>query len=196
MSRQIANALRAVDGGANSAAAIVMLTCVLMVRPAAAQDASDPQSLVPGLRVRIAAPDVAPGKVVGTIDKVDKDSVTIDVPGRQQPIDVPRDKIMNVDVSEGPRSRWVDVGIGAGAGAAAGAVTCVVANDKSRSGFVNISDGVAAGVCGLLGAALGAVIGAAIPPGERWRPMAASGYRISLVPRLDHELGFAVSMAF
>ncbi len=193
---QQVGAVRRAAGRCANGTAIALLTCVLLMKSAAAQVASDPQSLVPGLRVRIVAPGAAPGKLVGIIDKVDADSVTIDVSGRHEPVSVPRDKILSLDVSEGPRSRWVDTGIGAGAGAAAGALACVAANDGPRNGVVNISDGVAAGVCGLLGAGLGALIGAVIPPGERWRPMAASGYRISIAPRLDHELGFAVSMAF
>jgi hypothetical protein len=194
MSKQNCNTRRTVMHCANAGILAAMLAGTLMAKPAAAQDTSDLQSLFPGQRVRIAAPGVAPGNVVGSISKLDTDSVTVDMSGRHQSISVPRDKILSVDVSEGPRSRWVDLGIGAGTGFAAGAVFGLVAQGRSRTGFV--SDGAVAAVCGLLGGGLGALIGATIPPGERWHRLSTSSYRISFVPRFDHDLGFALAMAF
>jgi hypothetical protein len=194
MSKQNSSAVRTVRRCANTGVAIAMLICVLAADAVGADDTSDPQSLVPGLRVRIVAPDIAPGKVVGSIVNADTESVTVAVSGRHESISVPREKIMTMDISEGPRSRWVDVGIGGGAGLATGAVGCTVANGKSKGDFV--SGGTVAAVCGLIGGALGALIGAAIPPGERWHRLASSSYRLTVVPRLDHELGFAISVAF
>jgi hypothetical protein len=48
----------------------------------------------------------------------------------------------------------------------------------------------------LFGALVGAVIGAAVPPGERWKEIAATRYRISFAPRLDHGADLAVAWRF
>jgi hypothetical protein len=66
------------------------------------------QSLTPGMRVRILAPGVAPNKVIGTVEKVSDDAVTLKIPGRSEPVSILREKIAQLDVSEGPRSRGVD----------------------------------------------------------------------------------------
>src|ERR1700691_608853 len=77
---------------------------------AIAADGDSPlqQSLTPGMRVRILAPGVTPNKVIGTVEKVSDDSVTISVPGRTEAVSILREKIAQLDVSEGPRSRGVD----------------------------------------------------------------------------------------
>jgi hypothetical protein len=79
---------------------------------AAAEDVPLQQSLTPGMRVRILAPDLSPSKVIGTIEQVSDDSVTLGVPGRNEPVSILREKIARLDVSEGPRSRGVDATIG------------------------------------------------------------------------------------
>ncbi len=174
--------------------ALVLLTLARTSAFAAGEDAPPSQSLTPGMRVRILTPDISAGKVVGTINSVDDRSVTIDVPGRSEPVSVLREKIARLDVSEGPRSRGVDAAIGAGIGAAIGAAGGALAGGSQNSHLV--SSGEVAAVCAVLGAGLGALIGATIPPGERWNEMAASRYRVSFVPRLDHGLDLAVAWDF
>src|ERR1700679_1059726 len=133
---------------------------------AIAADGDSPlqQSLTPGMRVRILAPGVAPNKVIGTVEKVSDDSVTLNVPGRTEPVSILRGKIAQLAVSEGPRSRGVDSAIGAGIGAAAGAAGCALGNGSGQGHIV--STGAVAGICALLGGGLGALIGAVIPPGD------------------------------
>ena len=174
--------------------AVVLLTLAFASASAAGEDAPLQQSLTPGMRVRILAPDIFPGKVIGTIYRVDDQSVTIDVPGRSEPVSVLREKIARLDVSEGPRSRGVDAAIGAGIGALIGAAGGALAGGSQNSHIV--SNGEVAAVCAVLGAGLGALIGVAIPPGERWNQLAATRYRVSFVPRLDHGLDFAVAWTF
>jgi hypothetical protein len=169
---------------------LALLSVACMSVSVAGEEASMQQSLTPGMRVRILAPDVFAGKVVGTIKVVDDTSVSIDVKGRAEPVAVAREKIVRLDVSTGPRSRWVDAAIGAGIGAVGGAVA-----GGSQDSHV-VSNGEVAAVCALLGAGLGALIGAAIPPGEHWSEMMASRYRLSFAPRLDHGLGLAVAWGF
>jgi len=160
---------------------------------ASAADAEVPQ-LTPGMRVRILAPDLSPSKVIGTIDQVSDDSVTLDVPGRNEPVSILRTKIARLDVSGGPRSRGVDATIGGLLGAGIAAAGCALANGSGRGQIV--STGAVAGVCALFGGGIGAIVGVAIPPGERWKEVSPTGYRISFAPRLDHGLDLAVAWKF
>jgi len=174
--------------------ALVMLSLASASASAAEGDASLQQSLTPGMRVRILAPDVSRSKVIGTVEQVTDDSVTLDVPGRNEPVSVLREKIVRLDVSDGPRSRGVDSAIGAAIGAGIGAAGGALTNGSGRGHIV--SGGEVAAVCALFGAGLGALIGAAIPPGEHWKELSATRYRVSFAPRLDHGLDLAVAWQF
>jgi hypothetical protein len=161
---------------------------------AADGDVPLPQSLTPGMRVRILAPEVAPGKMIGTVTRVSDDAVTLDIPGRSEPVSILREKIARLDASQGPHSRGFDSAIGAGIGAAVGAAGCAAANG-SGSGHI-VSTGAVAGICALFGGGLGALIGAVIPPGEHWKEIAATRYRVSFAPRLDHGADLAIAWKF
>jgi hypothetical protein len=175
-----------------NALAFLTLACLFASVSAAGEDAPLDLSLTPGMRVRVLAPDISPSKVVGTVNRVDDKSVTIDVAGRSEPVSVLRDKIARLDVSTGRRSRWVDAAIGAGIGAAASALAC--GSDERKHSIVNNTD-VTAG-CALVGGLLGAAIGAAIPPGEHWNELPVTRYRVGFAPRLDHGLNLAVAWRF
>jgi hypothetical protein len=174
--------------------ALVLLFLACTSESAADEDAQLQQSLTPGMRVRILAPEVSPSKIIGTVNQVSEDSMTLDVPGRNEPVSILREKIARLDVSGGPRSRGIDAAIGAGIGAGIGAAGCALANGSGRGHIV--STGAVAGVCALLGAGLGALIGVAIPPIERWKQMSATRYQVSFGPRLDHGLDLAVVWQF
>ena len=175
------------------------LVLLVAFTSAIAADGDTPllQSLTPGMRVRILAPGVALNKVIGTVEKVSDDAVTLNIPGRSEPVSILREKIARLDVSEGPRSRGVDAAIGAGIGAGVGAIVGAVADsNQKKNQVVNISDGAVAGAGALFGALVGAVIGATVPPGERWKEIAATRYRVSFAPRLDHGADLAVAWKF
>jgi hypothetical protein len=173
-----------------------LLLLSLACASASAADVAAPlqQSLTPGMRVRILAPEVSPSKLIGTVKQVSDDSVTLDVPGRNESVSIVREKIARLDVSDGPRSRGVDAVIGAVIGAGAGAAGGALANGSGRGHIV--SGGAVAGVCALLGAGLGALTGAAIPPGEHWKEISATRYRVSFAPQLEHGLDLAVAWQF
>ena len=171
------------------------LLCVASTAASSADgDAPLQQSLTPGMRVRILAPEVSPHKVIGTVEKVSDDSVTLDVPGRNEPVSILREKIARLDVSEGPRSRGVDATIGALIGAGVGAAGCAAGNGGGHDQIV--STGAVAGICALFAAGLGALIGVVIPPGEHWKAISASRYQFSFAPRLDHGADLAVAWKF
>jgi hypothetical protein len=174
--------------------ALVLLFLAGTSKSAADGDAQLLQSLTPGMRVRIQAPEVSASNVIGTINQVSEDSVTLDVPGRNEPVSILREKIARLDVSAGSRPRGIDAAIGAGIGAGVGAAGCALANGSGRGHIV--STGAVAGVCALFGAGLGALIGVAIPPAERWKEMSATRYQVSFAPRLDHGLDLAVVWQF
>jgi hypothetical protein len=180
--------------GVRLSGALVMLSLTCLTARAADGDALLQQSLTAGMHVRILAPSLSPSKVIGTIAQVSDDAVTVDIPGRSEPVSISREKIARLDVSDGRRSRGVDSAIGAGIGAGIGAAGCAAGNG-SGSGHI-VSTGAVAGVCALLGAGLGALIGAAIPPGEHWKTIAESRYRISFAPRLDHGANLAIAWNF
>lgn len=171
-----------------------MLSLASASASAADGDVTLPQSLSPGVRVRILAPDLSPTKIIGIVTQVNDDSVTIDVPGRSQPMSILQEKIARLDVSQGARSRGVDAAIGAIIGAGIAAAGCARWNSSGQGHIV--STGEVAGVCALFGAGLGATIGVAIPPGEHWKEISTSRYRLGLAPRLDHGLDLAVAWKF
>jgi hypothetical protein len=161
---------------------------------AIAEDAPGIPPLAPGMRVRIAAPDVSAGRIIGTVTAVDAESVTLDIPGSSAAVSMPRDKITHLDVSESLRSRWINAAFGAAAGALGGAV--FGGNHKSSLFHSDYSTGEAATDGGVLGALVGAAIGALIPPGERWMSGGGASYRVSLAPQFQHGVGLAVAMKF
>ena len=174
--------------------ALVALFLASISAFAAEEDVPPLPPLTPGMRVRILAPELSPSKIVGTVNRLSDDSVTLDLPGRNEPVSILREKIARLDVSDGSRSRGVDAAIGGVIGAAIGAAGCAWAN-RSGQGHL-VSTGEVAGVCALFASGIGAIIGVAIPPGERWKEMSVSRYRVSFAPRLDHGADLAVAWKF
>lgn len=176
------------------ACGLLALLCGASMSASADADAALLQSLTPGMRVRIVAPEVAPRKIVGTVSQVTADSVAIDIPGRNEPVSISREKIARLDVSYPQGLRGVHAAIGAVVGAAIGAVTCAVWNGSGQGHIVSTGD--VAGICAIIAGGLGAGIGAAVPPGERWKAVPTRRYRVSFSPRLDHGADFAVAWKY
>jgi hypothetical protein len=179
---------------AHFCAALVLLSLACTSVSAADGDVPPPLSLTPGMRVRILAPEVSPRKVIGTVEKVSADSVTLDVPGRSEPVSILREKIERLDVSGGRRSRGVDAAIAGLIGAAISAAGCALSNGSGQGHIV--TTGEVAAFCAVVGGSLGALIGVAIPPGERWKEGSTTRYRFSFAPRLDHGLDLAAVWKF
>jgi hypothetical protein len=176
------------------ACVLLVLLCATSMSSSADGDTPLQQSLSPGMRVRIVAPEVAPRKMVGTVSQVTADSVAIDIPGRNEPVSISREKIDRLDVSYGQGLRGVHAAIGAIVGAAIGAVACAALNGSGQGHIVSTGD--IAGICAIIAGGLGAGIGAAVPPGERWKAVPTRRYRVSFAPRLDHGADFAVAWKY
>lgn len=175
-----------------NALALLTLACLFASASAAGEDAPLDLSPTPGMRVRVLAPDLSPSKVVGTVTRVDDQSVTIEVPGRSEPVSVLREKIARLDVSAGRRSRWVGAAIGGAIGIAGTALACRA--HETNNSFVPNRE--VTGACAAVGAAVGAFVGAIIPPGEHWNAMPETRYRVGLAPRPDHGLDLAIAWKF
>ena len=74
---------------------LCMALVVLFLMPASASagdgDVPLQQSLTPGMRVRILAPDLSPSKLIGTVHQVSDNSVSLDVPGHNEPVSILRE---------------------------------------------------------------------------------------------------------
>jgi hypothetical protein len=105
---------------------------------------------------------------------------------------VPRDGITKMEVSLGRRSRGHKAWIGGLLGGAAGAIA-VLATPSSSEDFSVVSKGEGAVAATIMGAGLGALIGLAIPPGEKWAEVPI-GPRVTLAP--GHKGGVHLSFSF
>ena len=169
-------------------AAVRYLAIVALAAGAAAHAAEESAAPVSaGQRVRVSAPSLSTGTVVGSVVSIDDHDITIRIPRRAEPLALPRTAIIKLEVSDGRRSRAV----GAAAGALIGALAGLAAGSRSTEFTQEIQAGGAA-----IGALLGAGVGAAIPPAERWRTVASADRRVRFVPRPDLGLGGGFSVGF
>jgi hypothetical protein len=163
-----------------------------------AQSAHSPDA---GSRVRLAAAAVSPEPLIGTIVSQDQTTLELQVADQQDPIVVPRDAITKMEMSTGRRSRGHGAWIGALAGGASGAIAVLATPEKpcdpgALFGCLRIiSKGQAAAMLGGLGAGLGALIGMAIPPGEKWTAV-PTGLRVSVAPTHKGDVQISLSFAF
>ena len=104
-----------------------------------------------------------------------------------------------MEVSIGRRSRGHGAWIGALVGGATGAIAVLATPEKPCDPSVLfgclriISKGQAAAMLGGLGAGLGALIGMAIPPGEKWTAV-PTALRVSVTP--THKGDVQISLSF
>ncbi len=165
----------------------MLCVCSFCVVPHAAGEETQLPQLAPGMRVRILAPATADQALVGTIAALDDRNIRLEVQGRGEALTVPRERITRLELSAGPRSRVPGALIGAAVGGAAGAL----AGSQSSS----YRDASQAGGA-LVGVLIGALVGAAIPPGEHWKEVPASGYRVTLGPGRGSGVGLTLSLVF
>ncbi|MGH7679990.1 MAG: hypothetical protein ACRENU_16095 [Gemmatimonadaceae bacterium] len=136
-----------------------------------------PDRVQSGARVRVWVPEPyrqeqGPWKrqqLRATVDAVVGDTLHLSLPGAGGTLAVPRTSIRRLDVSRGRPSRVASAVERAIGFAIAGAITVALDNDPGGSEWPNYrSDWRAAGEGAKWGAALGAVVGFALPT-ERWR---------------------------
>jgi hypothetical protein len=148
----------------------------------AAATSAQESPIAPGMRIRITTGPATdrtarPGqKTVGSFVAVDDTAlVLIDEHGRR--VRVPRSSISTIERSEGKHSRGRKALIGLLMGATATAGGSAECQDDSC--FGDAGDSASGGLAGLFVGAIGAAIGAALPPAERWVRIDVNGALIS-----------------
>jgi uncharacterized membrane protein len=167
------------------------------------------QTLI-GQRVRImmAKPSGKTERIVGNVVAEDERVLKLGQPGSESPpVTVDRSAVTSVEhsVAKSRKSRGATIGflIGAAAGAAVG----YAAGDNSQGAPFCTFDGCAtlgpfapskpesALLLGAVFGAIGAGVGAAVSPGERWQRVPAEGLRFSLAPAAGGGIGARVSLS-
>ena len=169
----------------------LLLVAICTAAAASADELAQPPLAI-GSRVRVSAPGITAAPVVGTVRALDAQSVTVEVKGQTAPLTLPRDRISKLDLSVGRRSRAMGALIGALVGAGAGALIGKASHTNRPYDFSS-ADEAGGAIAGLL---VGGTVGALIPPGERWREVSGSRYRVSFAPRLERTPGLAFSLSF
>jgi hypothetical protein len=161
---------------------LVFIFIVLVMCSGAAATSAPASSLAPGMRIRITTGPAADRttragqQTVGSFVALDDSAlVLVDEHGRS--VRMPRSSISAIERSEGKYSRGRKALIGllmGGTVAAGGSAECQD-GDCSGGAGAGASDGAA----GLFVGAIGAAIGAVLPPGERWIRIDVNGALIS-----------------
>lgn len=155
--------------------------------------AEDMPELAPGARLRVAGTSIN-GPLVGDVIAADGKSLTLGVRGKAEPLRVPYRDITAIELSVRRRSRGkgalIGAAVGAGLGMVLGLATC---GDDCA-----ITRGAAAAILGGMGAGGGALLGAVVPPGERWEKLPwkqSAGANVRQSPG-SHGLALSMSVRF
>jgi hypothetical protein len=166
---------------------VALRSAGVVMAPGLPSARSDGPACTQGSRVRvILRNDQGKGLVVGRLEAVDDQTVSIRQDGSgQPPLQLARGDVKRVDAYKGGHDTAKIVGALAGMGAGlAGAVLYYAANEEAGSG--------APLFIGVIG---GAVVGALAAPGATWEPVELGQVRIGLAPvpggvRLAARVGF------
>jgi len=173
--------------------------------------AQTPASLDVGSRVRLEVTGVSPRPLIGTILRLDETTLEIQGGDQEDPVVVRRDAITKLQVSLGRQSRRRGAGIGALVGLGIGILPaflpepevacypnewfCRTTPNGQRVQVPLISKTAIGMVLGGIGAGVGALIGAAVPPGEKWQAV-STGLRVSIAGPHTRDVGVFWSFEF
>jgi hypothetical protein len=176
---------------------LVMLAPV----PAAVVLAADGESTGRPIRVRVTAPAVVTGRIVGQVVAADERSLTIRAEGGETRV-LPAAAVTRVEVRRKTNGKGKALRIGALAGLAVGAAVGFAAGDDCGApdapSIVCISRGASALGLGLVGCLAGAGVGAIAAPGERWEVVDYGYLTAGVTKPSAHQrsLGVYVSLGF
>lgn len=183
-------------------ALIVFLTLGCLLESASAEEerraSAEEQELETGIRVRVSTADG--DKITGRIEKLDADTLLIELNDESRTLSVPFVGMTQIEVSRGRRSRaqaaWTKAKWGALIGAVPGAISLSMQHEQVGEDGSSIAEAVALGALsgGLFGGLIGAAIGA-ISPGEAWQAVSTT-VRIGPTGRGDSGLSFAITLGF
>jgi hypothetical protein len=176
----------------NSVQKIASGTILLLA--ASGAGAQDVVTVAPGQRVRLTLADSNSegSSLVGEAVALDDSRMTLRVSHRKDLVVVPRPSIQQLELSTGRGSRGRKALIGAAVGTAIGVV--VGLNDYEGATDPITSKAGTAMIGGVLLGTLGALVGVALPPGERWKKVPTARIHLALTPVRGR--GGAISLAF
>jgi hypothetical protein len=175
----------------NSVQKIASGTILLLA--ASGAGAQDLVAVAPGQRVRLTLDDSNSegSSLVGEAVALDDSRMTLRVSHRKELVVVPRPRIKQLELNTGRRSRGRKALIGAAVGTAIGVV---VGLDSYGGGDETFSKSGSAMIGGVMLGTLGALVGVALPPGERWKTVPMTRVHLALTPARGR--GAAISLAF
>lgn len=171
---------------------ISTLAAMVLGGLAASAEAADERVVTIGDRVRVTAPSVSRKRIEGTLAAADRETLTVVSGDDGTRVGVPRSRISKLEVTRGRTSRW---GIGVVIGAGAGVLPGVVASNPPSSADRFQVDGGAVAVCGAIGAASGALVGAALRT-DRWTTVPGSTMTLSIGPASGRGVALAMRVSF
>jgi hypothetical protein len=150
-------------------------------------------------------------RLVGRVVTMREDILVLERSGKKDPLEIPRPEVLALEVSERPSRRGRGAAIGALVGLGGAIAFGVLAGQDCPAPPAHVDWGtfdqtLAANLCfnraetavlgGILTVPLGALVGAAIGPGEKWRPVATSGVTFRAGPSRGGGVGVRVAFSF
>jgi hypothetical protein len=160
---------------------------------------TDSSTVAIGSRVRVTTSAPASKRLTGTLVADDPSSLTLALHGGRDRVTVPRSRLATIEVSRRRSHRGRAAARGALAGALFGVAVGYAAGEDCPNGeliCLSRRDTVRAGI--ILGAPIGALIGAFVSPREHWVPAPIGGLHISAtpVPVRGRGVGLSIALAF
>jgi hypothetical protein len=186
----------------------VVVGLIVSTVGAGTSSADGPSPVTASPRVRVTAPAISGKRLVGTLLAMDETTMTIGSEKGKRVLEVPRAAVTRIEVSRRSSRKGKGAGIGALVGLGAAVAIGFAAgedcpprdpNDHSLAGALSrICFGrneMAVGA-GVLTIPLGALIGLAAAPGERWARTTPDRLKVAVTPVRGSGVGAALSVRF
>lgn len=158
--------------------------------------AADPANAAPGSRVRVTT---ASDRLVGRFVELRGETLVLarDARGETETLRVDRREVVTIELSEHRSRKGSWAARGALAGVLAAIVVGVAAGDDCSSGDSLCFDhGTVALGTAILSVPVGALVGAAVAPGEKWRPVPVEGLSVRPVAARGGGVGVQLAIGF
>ncbi len=186
--------------------AVILGLATLAAGPSASAEETTASAVGPRVRVT-----TAKGRLVGHVVTVRGETLVFERAGRADTLEIRRPEILALEVSERPSRRGRGAAIGAlvGIGAAvaigvAGGDTCT--GSPGPADWGNFTEKLNSNLCfshtetaalsGILTIPLGALLGLAIAPGEKWRPAGVGELSVHAGPSPGGGVGVRLTIGF
>lgn len=161
-----------------------------------------------GPRVRVTT---AKGRLVGRVVTVRGETLVLQRAGRADTLEIHRPEMLALEISERPSRRGRGAAIGALVGLGAAVAIGVVGGEDCVSvpgpaDWGNFTDKLNSNLClshaettllsGILTVPLGALLGVAIAPGEKWRPIGVNQLSVGATASRSGGVGLQVTLRF